>query len=231
MDTNRWFALGVAAAIAAAAVGAIFFLPSAIVGVLASVLLMATIGISLQVVFGILGELSLGQCALFGIAAYAYALATVSGWPVWLAVIAGIVAACVAALLLGIGLSRVRGAYFAVITYAIGVLLGAAVTASPFFGGSDGFLGVGELPSLFPAVPNGDALAYAAIGFLISFAIFFVAWRAVPGLTLEVVRSDRLVARSLGIKTSSTVLFVLFLSAIPAALAGVMFAGTGLYVG
>jgi ABC-type branched-subunit amino acid transport system ATPase component/ABC-type branched-subunit amino acid transport system permease subunit len=231
VDTRKTVAIASGIAVAVIIVAAAFGLNVANRSIVGSALLIATLAISLQLVFGILGELSLGQSVLFGIGAYAYALAAMHGAPVLVAVLAGIVASILAGAIMGLMLSKVQGAYFAVITYAIGVLLGVVAGGLSFVGGSEGLLGVPQLPVLFPGSTGTGPLIYIGGAFVVSIALLYFAWRSPIGLTLEVTRADRRVARSLGVNTTMAVLAAMVLSAIPAALAGVAFAGTGLYVG
>jgi branched-chain amino acid transport system permease protein len=231
MDTRKPVALVTGLAVALIIVAAAFGLNVTNRSILGSALLIGTLAISLQMVFGLLGELSLGQCVLFGVGAYSYALVAMHGGGLVLAVLAGLIAPVIAGGIMGLLLSTVQGAYFAVITYAIGVLLGVVAGGVAFVGGSEGLLGVPALPDLFPGSANSGTLLYTGGAFMISVVLLYFAWRSPVGLTLEVTRADRRVARSLGINTRAAVVAALMLSAIPAALAGIVFAGTGLYVG
>ena len=91
------------------------------------------LALSLNLLLGYTGQLSLGHAAFFGIGAYASALLTLRlGWPAW----AGFVAAVILAGLAGYGLGKVslklRGAYFVLVTISFagatlgGLLLGIA---------------------------------------------------------------------------------------------------------
>jgi branched-chain amino acid transport system permease protein len=231
VDTRKTVAIAGGLAVAVIIIAAGFGLSVSNRSILGSALLIATLAISLQLVFGLLGELSLGQSVLFGIGAYAYALAAMHGAPIAVAILAGLLAPVVAGCIMGLLLSKVQGAYFAVITYAIGVLLGIVAGGVAFVGGSEGLLGVRQLPVLFPDSTGTGPLLYIGAAFVLSIALLYFSWRSPIGLTLEVTRADRRVARSLGINTRTAVVAAMMLSAIPAALAGVAFAGTGLYVG
>ena len=81
----------------------------------AALLVYVMIGLSLLVLTGWAGQISLGQVAFAGIGAYA---AAVSGLPFVLALLVGALAGSVAALVIGIPALRLRGLYLAVITLA-----------------------------------------------------------------------------------------------------------------
>lgn len=75
------------------------------------------LALSLNLLLGFTGQLSLGHAAFFGIGAYTSALLTLRlGWPVW----AGFVAAALSAGIAGYGIGRLslqlRGAYFVLVT-------------------------------------------------------------------------------------------------------------------
>lgn len=231
MDTPKHLAVPAGVALSLLLILVAFEIKASLVGILSSALLLATIAISLQIVFALLGELSLGQAAFFGVASFGYALVTAHGEPVWLGILAGVAAALLAAGIMGFVLSRVQGAYFAVITYAITVLLAVVVEGSNVLGGSEGFLGVPALWSIHPQGANSDSLLYTGLAFMVSIALLYAVWRGGLGLSLEVTRADRRLARAIGINTRSIVVAALLVAAMPAALAGIAFAGTGLYVG
>lgn len=199
-------------------------------GILQSALLIGTLAVSVQVVYGMLGELSLGQGAIFGVGAYAYALVAQHSSTAVGAVSALCISVCIA-LAIGLLLGRVQGAYFAVITYAITVLMGTVASGTSAFGGSQGLTGVVSLPVIFASAVNTGPLIYTGIAFFAGVVLLYASWRSPIGLALEVTKADRRVARAMGINTRSAVATAMVVSSVPAALAGIAFAGTGLYVG
>ena len=135
----RW--LGVAMLALAAVfpwLGGSFFIRLAIES-----LLLGTVALSVDILLGYAGLLSLGQAAYFGLAAYISALmylhVTPSFWLVWLAVVA-IVA--VLSLALGAVAIRAKGVYFALITFGAAEILSKIVHNTRAIGGSDGLIGI-----------------------------------------------------------------------------------------
>src|SRR5205823_12381036 len=75
------------------------------------------LALSLNLLLGYTGQLSLGHAAFFGIGAYASALLTLRlEWSVWLALPAAVALAALAGWLLGRLALKLRGAYFVLVT-------------------------------------------------------------------------------------------------------------------
>jgi branched-chain amino acid transport system permease protein len=118
-------------------------------------LLLGCVALSVDILLGYAGLLSLGQAAYFGLAAYIAALmylhVTQSFWLVMLTV-----SACVAAFsfLLGAVAIRARGVYFALITFGAAEILSKIAHNTRAIGGSDGLIGIPV-----PAIPILPGLA------------------------------------------------------------------------
>jgi branched-chain amino acid transport system permease protein len=106
----------------------------------AKIMIMAIFALSLDLLVGHTGLVSLGHAAYFGIAAYA--LASMSpkyeAASVWLTLPAAIVAAAVAALLIGFLVVRTAGIYFIMVTLAFAQMLYSLFHDTALGGGSDG---------------------------------------------------------------------------------------------
>jgi len=111
-------------------------------------LLLAATALSVDVLLGYAGLLSLGQAAYFGLAAYITALCylhvTQSFW-----LVAAIVVIAVALLSAALGAVaiRARGVYFALITFGAAEILSKIAHNTRALGGSDGLIGI-PVPSL-----------------------------------------------------------------------------------
>ena len=153
----------------------------------------ALMGLGYQLVFGQLGGLNLAQGALFGLGAYAAALAAPSLGPAALLVSA--LAAAVPAALVAAPLLRLQSHYFALATLALASLVNlAAVNAEPLTGGANGLAGFAG------ALPRGPLLLaivwFCLIAGVMAYARVF-AGRA--GEAARLLREAPLVAASLGI--------------------------------
>jgi len=106
----------------------------------AQVLTMAIFALSLQLLVGCTGLVSLGHAAYFGAAAYVVAMLAPqseagNGW--WL-LAASVGGAALLALLIGLLVMRTRGVYFIMVTLAFAQLVYFVVHDTSGFGGSDG---------------------------------------------------------------------------------------------
>lgn len=144
-------------------------------------LLLGCLALSVDILLGVTGLLSLGQAAFFGLAAYtgAIVLVTTSG-SFWLAFATSISVTVLAAAIFGAIAIRVHGVYFALITFAFSEVLYKLVFHSKAVGGSDGLLGIK------PPVVSFFGLAELSLGNNIVF--FYVALAVVTGLYLGVRR-------------------------------------------
>jgi branched-chain amino acid transport system permease protein len=111
-------------------------------------LLLGAVALSVDILLGYAGLLSLGQAAYFGLAAYISALmylhVTQSFWLVTLTVIAAV---GLFSLILGAVAIRARGVYFALITFGAAEILSKITHNTRAIGGSDGLLGI-PVPSV-----------------------------------------------------------------------------------
>jgi branched-chain amino acid transport system permease protein len=127
-------------------------------------LLLGCVALSVDVLLGYAGLLSLGQAAYFGLAAYIAALmylhVTQSFWLVLLTVCASV---GLASFLLGAVAIRAKGVYFALITFGAAEILSKIAHNTRAIGGSDGLIGI-PIPTipLVPglALPLGDNLVF-----------------------------------------------------------------------
>ena len=169
MESLRWLGL---AMLAAAAIfpwlGGSFFTRLGI-----EALLLGTVALSVDILLGYAGLLSLGQAAYFGLGAYIAALlylhVTQSFWLVWLAVVA-----CVGffSLVLGAVAIRAKGVYFALITFGAAEILSKIAHNTRAIGGSDGLIGIPVphipiLPGLAIDLSNNLVFYYFVLAVLV----------------------------------------------------------------
>lgn len=183
-----------------------------------------------DLITGFAGIFSFGQVAFFVIGAYVSGIvAKEAGLTPWLTMpIAGLVTGMVG---VGIGLPclRIRGAYVAVVTYALHLVLPTLILRGERFGtgGAGGLLGVPGLRLGEYAFSPLDltpwyytALAIAA-GSL--YLIYFRIVRSSFGLSLTALRDAEDFARSLGVDEYRTKLAVFALSAFFTGLVGAFY--------
>ncbi len=106
-------------------------------------LIFAGLALSVDLLLGYTGLLSLGQALFFGFGAYVSGLVLARIVPsFWAAIGITLAASLVAALIAGIISIRARGVYFALITFGLAQVVFKVVYNTREIGGSDGMMGV-----------------------------------------------------------------------------------------
>lgn len=176
------------------------------------------------------GVVSFGHATFYGIAAYLIALSLKHQWmAAELAVLLALIVPTVLAFLLGLGIVRVPGMAFSMLTLAIGQAFHEfAVKARAVSGGDDG-LAIGLPPqifgldiALFQRPQSAFVLCWVAL-VVVLFGLFLLA-RSRFGRVAEAIRENEERARFVGYETVVPRALVLALSGFVAALAGVLFA-------
>jgi branched-chain amino acid transport system permease protein len=118
----RWSMIGIKVAVVAVAVLLPLVLAGSQIYLVSLIVIYAIVGLSLLVLTGWSGQISLGQFALAGLGGATTAvLYGRHGWNFIPALIAGIVVGALAALVIGLPALRMRGPYLAVTTLAFGI--------------------------------------------------------------------------------------------------------------
>ena len=135
--TPPWWLLGITAAVLAAfpLIGQAFY-----VELLAKVMIFAIFAMSLQLLAGVAGLVSLGHAAWFGIAAYTLVMMAPKVDPanLWLTLPAAVGVAAVASFVVGLFVLRTRGIYFIMVTLAFAQMFYFVFHDTSLGGGSDG---------------------------------------------------------------------------------------------
>jgi branched-chain amino acid transport system permease protein len=106
----------------------------------AKIMIMAIFAMSLDLLVGFTGLVSLGHAAFFGVGAYALLVLSppYQAASLWLSLAAALAAAALAALLVGILVVRSAGVYFIMATLAFTQMFFYYATGAKWLGGSDG---------------------------------------------------------------------------------------------
>jgi branched-chain amino acid transport system permease protein len=164
--------------------------------------LYALLGLSITLVAGTSGQVSLGHAALLAIGGYTSALLASSlGWPVWLTLLIGGFAAAGIGTLLVSPAFRLRGHYVSIATLGIGEIV--ALVILNWESVTRGPIGVAGIPplSLF-GYELYDTNAIYWFAFTLMAALALLQLRLLGshlGRTLRAVRDDDVAARSFGI--------------------------------
>src|SRR5215210_1697889 len=105
-------------------------------------LIFAGLAISVDILLGYSGLLSLGQALYFGLGAYVSALVLMRVPSLWAALGAASLAGLFVGFVGGVIANRVRGVYFALITFGMAQVAAKAVYNTRALGASDGLIGV-----------------------------------------------------------------------------------------
>ena len=176
-----------------------------------------TLAQSWNIVAGYAGQVNLGHAAFFGLGALTTRTLWSAGTPVLAGMAAGAVVAALFALVIGAAAFRLRGAYFAIGTLALGEILRITVGNV-----------LAEVSTLPATTIAGYRLAnryYLALG-LAAVAVLAVAALGSSrlGLGMQAIREDEDAAEASGVGALKLKLLALVLSTALAGLAGGLFA-------
>ena len=194
-------------------------------------LVLGTVALSVMVLGGYGGMVSLAQMTVAGIAGYTVAILGHNGsnvmglgWPWWLAAPFAILLGSVAGALIGALAVRTAGIYTIMITLAIATAFFYFVRQNyALFNGFNGFHGV-EPPTVFGLYLH-DPVPFYYLSLAV--AVFFYAAtvyaeRSTFGLSLQAVRDNPRRMRALGFNVPAHRIFAFFLAGVIAATAGVL---------
>ena len=191
----------------------------------------AVLALSLNLLLGYTGQLSLGHAAFFGIGAYATGLLTVKlEWSAWIGLLAAIVLPAVAGYVIGRLALKLRGAYFVLLTISFaGCVSLVSVNWMDLTNGPLGLPGVPPLEIALPGLPALSlrtksafyyvVLAAVALSYLVCLALI----RSRVGRALVALRENETLAASVGIDGTH---YLVLAAVASAAMAGF---GGGLY--
>ena len=188
--------------------------------------LTAMVGIGINILLGLTGQISLGHAGFYAIGAYVGAILTTTyEWSFWAALpLAGIVAG-IAGMLLAIPALRVRGPYLAMVTIAFGfVVEQGAAEWKEVTGGWNGIMFI-PLPETFgyTFIERDVALLVAVLTFG-AVALYARLNASDWGKAMRAVRDSELAARSLGLDPVMVRTAAFTLSAAITGVAGAIFA-------
>lgn len=207
-----------------------FLLDSYSLLVLTLVALTAVVGVGLNILIGLSGQISFGHVAFYGIGAYASALLTIAGVPFALAVpMAGLLTALVGALL-AIPAVRVSGPYLAMVTIAFGFIIHHGMMEwRSVTGGANGLMGIPS-PEIGTLSPN-VGLALVAVALMVAaFAFYHRLFRSGWGRAIRAVKSSEIAGRSMGFNPLYTKTLAFSLSAMFAGIAGALLAPLMMFI-
>jgi len=153
----------------AAASGDVFYLRLA-----TEALILAGLALSVDILLGFGGLLSLGQALYFGVGAYTAALVLRDVPSFWLALGVSAGVSLIAGIVGGLIANRVRGVYFALITFGMAQVVAKVVYNTRELGASDGLIGIPilEIPLGFVTLSADNPLGF----FLLTLSIIAILY-------------------------------------------------------
>jgi branched-chain amino acid transport system permease protein len=177
------------------------------------------LALSLNIITGFCGQVSLGHAAFYGIGAYTAAYLSKLGVPLLLTLPAATAMAGLIGVVVGLTSLRVRHDFLAVTTMGIGFVFLGFVRKQKWLGAE---LGISGIPA-----PGLDPLAYSLlIAVVAASVVAFSLWikRSWMGFTFDAVADDEDAARTVGVNVATYKLTAFGIGTALAGLAG------GLYV-
>jgi branched-chain amino acid transport system permease protein len=202
--------------------------------IIAEIATFAILAMSLDLIAGYAGMVSLGHAALFGLGAYLYALCTVIwGWPPALGMAAATLATGFISLLVGSVVTRVHGIFFIMITLAIGEMGYEFFFKNRTLGGDDGLAGIDRLDLTGIGVDLMEPSSFALFLILVAAVIYLLLLRLLAspyGKVLVGLHDNPNRLRALGLPVRSYQTSAFALAGLIAGLAGTLTAQHTLFI-
>lgn len=185
------------------------------------------LAVSLNLVVGLLGELSLGHAGFMSVGLFSGCLLSIALVDVLpmavrlpLSMVVGGLVAALFGLAVGLPALRLKGDYLAIVTLACGEIIKNIITNLDFTGGA---LGLNTNPIYSNAK---KLLPYAVILVLLTVLVMMNLKRSKQGRAIMAIRDNRIAAESNGVNVTYYKLMVFVLAAFFAGMAGVLYGHT-----
>lgn len=217
------------------------------VSVVGLVLIYAILGLGLNLIVGLSGQLVFGYVAFYAVGAYTFALLTAPK-PLGIeahfipAFLLSLVTSGITGALIGLPIMNLRGDYLAIVTLGFAEIVRILVNSNQLAditGGPQGIKNIGQpgqpgvLASLFgKALPDNIWFLYLILFlFLIVLYISFQLQFSRTGRSWEAMRDDETVAQACGVNTRSYKVLAIIIGAVIAGAAGAIYASRNTYIG
>ena len=180
------------------------------------------LAVSLCLLVGFLGELTLGHAGFMSIGAYAGALTTNAlNLPPVVELVIGLMVggifAAIFSLIIGLPVLRLKGDYLAIVTLGFGEIIKSVINALGFTGGAKGLTGIG-------AYSNYKNFTLVYIFVLLTIVVIANLVGSRHGRAICAVRDNAIAAEAVGIKVTKFKTMAFVISGFFAGMAGVFYA-------
>jgi branched-chain amino acid transport system permease protein len=184
------------------------------------------LAVSLNLIIGYAGQVSLGHAAFYGIGAYASTLTAMNlHFPYPLAVLAAMLFTGLCGLALGLPTLRLKEDYLAIVTLGFGVIIDLCMRNLDITGGPDGIVGV-PTPVILGLSFRSPSLYIVLVGLGVAFTLLvtYLLVTSYHGRALRAIRDHEITAQVMGINSPAYKVAIFALAAALAGLAGSLFA-------
>ena len=177
------------------------------------------LAVSLNLVIGFLGELSLGHAGFMSVGAYAGCLFSIKFEEILpmvirfpLAMVVGGLTASVFGLIVGVPVLRLKGDYLAIVTLAFGEIIRSIIINLEFTGGASGLKGT----------PQDSTFGWAFIVVMLTFCLITNLSVSKHGRAIHSLKENLIAAQSCGVDVNAYKLMAFIIAAFFAGMAGVL---------
>ena len=185
------------------------------------------LGMSLNLVMGIGGMVSLGQAVFYGIGAYTAALITLKfGWSLWAVVLATIVISALSGFLLSIPMGRGTGRYVAIITLGYCEIVNLIlINWESLTRGPAGLMNIPR-PTFFGYPLRSSSSYYYFVLACVLIVYTAIGWmlNSKLGRNLKAMKEDSVAAEAMGINIFRQKMIVFTISGAVGGIAGLLYA-------
>jgi len=203
--------------------------------VLCTAMIYVLLSLGLNVVLGYTGLLHMGFAGYYAIGAYLWGLLASpqhgKHWSFWVVFpLAGLITG-VLGYLVSLPIKDLRGDYFAVVTIGMGEIVRILINNIGFTNGALGIMQIDPIDLGFYKF-NSDRDYFFLLVVVISIVVVIMKRleNSYIGKAWMAIREDETAAKAMGINTRNMKLLACFIGAVPAGLAGVIFASSMTYV-
>ena len=182
--------------------------------------------LSLNIITGFCGQVSLGHAAFYGLGAYTGAMLTKAGWPLIAALPPAAVVAGSVGFVVGLTSLRVRHDFLAITTMGVAFLFVGLVRKQEWLGGE---IGISGIPAVQFGRPGLLVLSIICAALFAALAVYIK--RSWMGFAFDSIANDEDTARVLGIDVPRFKLWAFVIGTSGAGGAGALYAHHVRYIG